>query len=236
MNIMGQGPLDGSATDARMLKCIRWTNLDAFRSWEPGTVNRVLQKVKRGLAITSSLGFAHALFQPRDPFPLDDSIGVGVVIVMLQRSLAPRRHDWHVQYETVRKFRAAALNIYHSSVKGQGPMVTAKETRKLQVTSCPTYSDFFKWIDKRMHKRMGDVVCLGWALSHDILMELMGLLEDEWAHAHVSRQLNIALEGTFYVLARQRSSPYRTARNNISLGLRFGPLKTSQHCYLVGKI
>jgi hypothetical protein len=138
VNIMGQEPLDDLASDIRLLKCIRRVNLDAFWSREPGTVKGVLDETKRGLAIASSLGFAHTLFRPRGPFPPIDTMGVGVAVVMIQRSLHQGRYQKNVQYETVRKFRSAASNVYHSSIDGQEAMVMAKETRKLQVTKCPT--------------------------------------------------------------------------------------------------
>jgi hypothetical protein len=48
VNIMG-GPLDGLASDKRMLKCIRRANLDAFWSREPGTVRDTLDEAKHGL-------------------------------------------------------------------------------------------------------------------------------------------------------------------------------------------
>ncbi len=118
--------------------------MDAFWSREPGTIRGVLGEAKRGLAIASSLGFAHSLFRPRGPFPVLDTMGMGVAVVMLQRSLNPGKYAKNVQFETVRKFRAADSNIYHSSVDGQGAMVMAKDTRKLQVTKCPTYSDYFE--------------------------------------------------------------------------------------------
>ncbi len=78
VNIMGREPLDALATDTRMLKCIRRANLNAFWSREPGTINGVLLEAKRGLAIATSLGFAHALFEPRGPFPVADSMGMGI--------------------------------------------------------------------------------------------------------------------------------------------------------------
>ncbi len=64
INIMGREPLGDLSTDVRMLKCIHRANLDAFWSREHGTVNGVLGEAKRGLAIASTLGFAHSLFRP----------------------------------------------------------------------------------------------------------------------------------------------------------------------------
>jgi hypothetical protein len=79
-----------------------------------------------------------------DPFPLSGTFGMGATIVMLQQSLQPGKYDKNVQFETVRKFRSAFSNVYHTSAKGQDAMVMAKETRKLNVTKCPTYGEFFE--------------------------------------------------------------------------------------------
>jgi hypothetical protein len=61
-------------------------------------------------------------------------MGMGVATVIVQCSLDKGRYAKHVQYETVRKICAVASYIYHSSIDGQGAMVMAKDTRKLQVT------------------------------------------------------------------------------------------------------
>jgi hypothetical protein len=143
-----------------MIKCIRRENLDAFWSREPGTIKGTLDEAKRGLAMDSSLSFAHTLFSPRGPFPVADTMGMGVAIVMLQCSLNPGKYiKGNVQYETVRKFRSAASNIYHSSLEGQqGGTVMAKDTRKVRVTKCPTHSDFFDCFNLGLHKCMGDII------------------------------------------------------------------------------
>jgi hypothetical protein len=198
MNIMKREPLDELASDVRLMKCIRRVNLDAFWSREPGTVRGVLEEMKRGLGIASQLGFAHALFPPRGPFPREDTMGMGAAVVIVQRSLAKGRYGANVQYETVRKFRAAASNIFHSSVAGQDVVVMAKETRKLVATKCPTYSEFFERFNKGLHKRMGDVVRPDRALSLAILLEILKNLELEWSELP---SLELALEGAFYTIA-----------------------------------
>jgi hypothetical protein len=201
VNIMGQEPLEGLASDVRLLKCIHRINLDAFWAREPGTIRGVLDEAKRGIAIASALGFAQTLFWPRGPFPPTDTMGVGIAGIIVQRSLDKGRYSDNVQYETVQKFQVAASNIYHSSVDGQGAMVMAKDTRKLQVTKCPTYSNFFERFNRGLHKRMGDIVGPDRAIAHAIVKELMEAVEQDWIRASDAARLNLALEGAFYVLA-----------------------------------
>jgi hypothetical protein len=112
----------------------------------------VLLEAKIGLAIVTQLGYANSLFRPRGPYPVVDSMGMGIAVVMVQHSLNKGCYADTLQFETVLKFHSAASNIFHSSVGGQGDMVMAKDTRKLQVTSCPTYSDFFEQFCKGLHK------------------------------------------------------------------------------------
>jgi hypothetical protein len=164
-------------------------------------MNGVLTEAVRGLRIASELGFAHALFQPRGPFPVEDSMGMAAAIVIVQRSLARGRYGPTVQYKTIRKFRAAASNIYHSSVIGQDSVVMAQDTHKLKVTDCPTYSDFFERFNKGLHKRMGDVVQPNRAISHALLKAMLGLVEQDWQGALGGDKIKFALEGAFYTIA-----------------------------------
>jgi len=201
VNVMGREPVEGLASDLRVLKCIRRVNLDAFWSREPGTVRSVLEEALRGLSIASQLGFAHSLFGPRGPFPVADSMGMGPAIVIVQRSLARGRYAETCQYETIRKFRAASSNIYNSSLAGQGNVVMAQDTRKLRVTACPTHSDFFERFNKGLHKRMGDVVRPDRAISHGIVMALMRAVDRDWEAAAPHQKLEFALEGALYVIS-----------------------------------
>ncbi len=86
------------------------------------------------------------------PFPLDDTFGMGAAIVMLQTSLRPGKNDKFVQFGTVRKFRSSFSNIYHASAEGKQAVVMAKDTRKLVVTKCPTYGEFFERFVRGLHK------------------------------------------------------------------------------------
>lgn len=201
-NLLSRDPVPSYAQDIRVLKCIRRANLDSFWARESRTVSKNLSEIKRGLAVASSLGFAHQLYPPLGPFPLEDSFGMGAAIVMLQRTLDPGKYNRdHVQFDTARKLRSAVSNLYHASVRGQEAVVMAKGTQKLLVTRCPTYGDWFERFVKGMHKRMGDDVRPDRALSHNILVEIMKDLDSEWEVAPAQEKLPIALEGAFYLIA-----------------------------------
>jgi hypothetical protein len=130
-NLMKWDPLMALPQDLWVLKLIRRANLNALRSREPSTVY--------GSSIATYLGFGDQLFPPMGPFPLQDTFGIGIAIVMLESSIRLGRYDSHVQYGTVRKLRSAYSNAYHASLQGQNSTVVAKETRRLLVTTCPTF-------------------------------------------------------------------------------------------------
>jgi hypothetical protein len=64
-------------------------------------------------------------------------MGMGIAIVMLQHSLEKGRYAKHIRYETVRKIRTAAFNVYHSSITGQGSSVMQRIQRNLRSQNVP---------------------------------------------------------------------------------------------------
>lgn len=199
-NLMKRDPITNLAQDLRLLKLIRRANLDALWSREPGTVYNTLLSSRQGARIAASLNFAGMLFRPMGPFPLDDTFGMGAAIVMLQISLQPGRYDKHVQFSTVRKFRSGFSNVYQASAEGQAAMVMAKDMRKLTVTKCPTYCEFFERFMRGMHKRMGEIVRPDHALSLEVLLQIFKTLELEWTDPHID-WFSLAMEGAFYLIA-----------------------------------
>lgn len=199
-NLMRRDPIKNLAQDVRLTKLIRRANLDALWSREPTTVSGNLLVARQGVNMATALGFQDQLFRPMGPFPLEDSFGMAAAIVMLQQSLKPGKYAKTVQFGTARKFRSCFSNIYQATVEGQQAMVMAKDTRKLVVTKCPTYGEFFERFVKGMHKRMGEIVKPDRALSLVILKEICSQLEDEWLEPD-SDKWEIAMEGAFYLIA-----------------------------------
>jgi hypothetical protein len=199
-NIMERDPINGLPQDMRVLKLIRRANLDAFWSREPRTVRATLSSCQHGSKIAASLGFKHKLFRPMGPFPLDDNFGMCAAMVLLQQSLKPGKYAANLQFGTVRKFRSAFSNVFHASVEGQQATVMAKDTRKMMVTKCPTYGEFFERFMKGMHKRMGEDVRPDRAISIQVMKELIGQLDEEW-ESGVANRLRVAMEASFYLIA-----------------------------------
>ena len=77
----------------------------------------------------------------------------------------------------------------------------AKETRKMAVTECVTFGEFFERFVRGVHRRMGDIVKPDRAISLILVHELMRQLEFDWAEASPGEKCNIALEGAFYMIS-----------------------------------
>jgi hypothetical protein len=199
-NLLNRDPVDNLAQDIRLLKLIRRANLDALWSREPLTVKNNLLTCRQGASIATSLGIKVKLFRPMGPFPVEDKFGMGAAVVMLQLSLQPGRYSNHMQFTSVRKFRSAFSNAYQASVEGQQAAVMAKDTRKLVVTKCPTYGEFFERFVRGLHKRMGDIVKQDKALAQPILKAMFTYLEIEWNDV-TSSKYSLAMEGSFYAIA-----------------------------------
>jgi hypothetical protein len=178
------------------LKLIRRANLDALWSREPSTVRSTLSMCRQGGRIAASLGFKDQLFWPMGPHPLEDTFGMGAAVVMLQQSLAPGKYDKCMQFASVHKFRSTFSNVYHVTPEGQEAMVLAKDVRKMTVTKCPTYGEFFERFMRGMHKRMGEITRPDRALSLELMLELQTMLEQEWLNN--GNNLGTAREACFY--------------------------------------
>jgi hypothetical protein len=81
-------------------------------------------------------------FPPLGPFPVCDSLGLGVAVTMLLKPLEPGRYSpkYH-QFETIWKLRAWFANIYMASCEGASCLRTVGGDRaKHQLTYSPTQS------------------------------------------------------------------------------------------------
>jgi hypothetical protein len=63
---------------------------------------------------------------------------------------------------------------------GEALSIMAYETQKLITTPCPMYGYWYQRFSLGMHKRMGDVVRLDYAVTSRIVKELLEHLDSEW--------------------------------------------------------
>jgi hypothetical protein len=181
-NLQQRDPVPNLSKDALLLCCIRRANLDAVWGREPHTVSATLRGVKHMVRLWSKVGLAPKL-PPLGPYPVLDSLGMGVAIAMLLKTLEPGKYSpQYQQFETVRKLRAAYSNVYMASWDGVSSLRTVGGDRvKHHLTHSPTQSLWFERFAQGCIRRMGQDVRQDWAIPLSAMLGLFQVLEDEWS-------------------------------------------------------
>ena len=104
-NLMQKGPVHSEA-DIRLVMDIRCVNLDAFWAREPGTVGATKREGVKIGKLGDSMGLSN-IIPATGPFPVEDTMGMGIAVCMLQHSLDKGRYQNNLQFETVRKLRSS---------------------------------------------------------------------------------------------------------------------------------
>ena len=199
-NLYFRNPNILSACDKKALIAIRRANIDAFWSRSPGTVNNTRTGVKRMIAINEDTFGMPDLFPSMGPHPLEDNWGMGLAIVMLHKSLDKGRYRSTVQFETVRKLRAAYSNVWGASKHTMTQGVMARDVMKIFVTNCPSHCLWFERFIKGMHCRMGDERRPDVALSRMVMLLMMEYANmDYQSSILVDRKRFIARASLFYL-------------------------------------
>ena len=181
-NIKKSDPRDNDVMDTCAMRNIRRANLDALWSREPTTVRTNLAQVRKMCAYGEDrLGFETKDVLPvMGPFPVRDDCGMRVAALSTERSLDRGMNEATVQFGTVRRFRSAFSNMWHASVAGGLDAVAVRDTARLTVSSCPTFSDWYERFGLGLHKRMGDHIIQDKAISVEVMVELMRNFEVDW--------------------------------------------------------
>jgi hypothetical protein len=168
-NLQQRDPLSQLDRDDLLLCCIRRANLDAVWGREPLTVQATLRSAIQLMRLWDKVGMSPQ-FPLIGPFPVRDSLGMGVTVAMLLKSLEPGKyHASYQQFETVRKLRAGFANIYMASVEGVsslrtvgggiGPNITSpKVLHNLSGLNDSPKAAFAGW--GKMSGRTGQSLCL----------------------------------------------------------------------------
>lgn len=183
-NLHRRDPQPDLLADSLLLCAIRRANLDAMWGREPHTVNATLRAAKNMIAQWTKVGLAPQ-FPPLGPFPVCDSLGLGVAVAMLMKSLEPGRHSaTYQQFETIRKLRAGFSNIYMASQEGvMGLRTVGGDKVNHYLTHSPTQSKWFEMFSQGCVRRMGQDVRQDWAIPLPAMHALINALEGEWSTA-----------------------------------------------------
>jgi hypothetical protein len=181
-NLQHQDPVPGLPKDDLLLCAIRRANLDALWGREPHTVSATLRGVRHMIRLWGKLGIKPN-FPALGPYPVSDSLGMGVALAMLMKTLEPGRYSiQYQQFETVRKLRAAFSNLYMASYVGVTSLRTVGGDRaKHHLTLSPTQSMWFERFSQGCICRMGQDVRQDWAIPLGAMLGQIQVLEEEWA-------------------------------------------------------
>ena len=180
LNLLHRRPLPHSPSNNLTLCCIRRLNLDALWGKETSTIESTARAVRQTVNLLKPLRI-QPQYPQLGPFPLDDSLGYGVAIAMLLKSLEPGRYDDYQQFATIRKLRAGYHNVYMSSPLGAMSLRTVGgEKGKHFLNTCPTHSSWFEGFALGCLRRVGQDVRQDRALSLLIMHALMTTFDREW--------------------------------------------------------
>jgi hypothetical protein len=178
-NIMGRDPLvDVCDGDRELMNDFRRALLDAFWSREPPTVRGNLIEAVRGERYGDRTG-KPSVTPAMGPFPLEDSSGMKVAVVGLDRSLDKGIYVEFVQWDTFRKARSVVTNISQAGVTGLEHDVGAYERIRMWISKVPTHSFWFTRFMTGIHKRVGEIKRQDEPIAIDVLRAIDALLEAE---------------------------------------------------------
>lgn len=174
-NLEGRGIMKG---DEEYVRCLRRANLDAITGKSRLTINSHKREIFANI-IRCERANKTPSYPPRGPMPMEDTVGMGVAVEMLLKSLHARGKikEW-VQFDTLRRVRSSYTKAYDSSPAGVNEGASfARGTSRVRPTSCPTQSEFFADILRGMENRMGYDSTADHGVSIQALVKCLDLIK-----------------------------------------------------------
>ena len=180
-NLKLRSPDRDRLDDNRLLGYIRRVNLDGMWARSPATVGSNLTNIKKSIRMMEDIGIP-PLLPIIGPWPVADGVGFSLALAEVRASQERGRNNLlYQQYDTVRKMRSAASNVYEVSYAAarlrssyRGP-----KGEVLQLSSCPTQSLLFTRFSIGLLSRMGRDTKSNLALDYKLLHLILGNLEEE---------------------------------------------------------
>ena len=177
--------------------------MDAFWSRASKTVGATKREVAQMLRLWESVGIVPT-FQALGPFPVGDTMGYGLAIAMLLKSLEPGRYSSNYQqFETIRRLRAGFSNVYGSSlVCFENMHSLGMDKYKVHLSKCPSQSLWFEKFSLGCSLRMGAEVHADKATSLPLIHAFFRLIEHEWKGAtSLPERSKLASIGAYVAIA-----------------------------------
>ena len=199
-NIKKRDPRAHSKFDYSLMVAIRRGSLDAFWGRRSGTVSNTRRGVQTILDISQGVYGINNILPDMGPYRLEDDWGMGIAVCMLHKSLNKGDYSAFVQFATVRKLRSVFSSVWNASVHTPLEGVMAKDTTKIYVTQCPTYSLWFERFTRGLHVRMGDDRRPDSAISVRLMNVLMERADLDYIEAYDQDQARyIGRAGLFFL-------------------------------------
>ena len=139
-NLEGRDLMEGDVT---YIMCLRQAQLDAISGKSHLTIKGHQQEVIPNVWRCESIRKTPS-YEPRGPFPLDDPIGMGLIVDMLLKSLMVTGEiKDYVQFGILQKLRSTFARNYSSSPQDVGKGSSfAQGTGRVCLNLCPSQSDW----------------------------------------------------------------------------------------------
>ncbi len=156
-NINKRDVVWGSSRDLNTLRYIRRASLDVMSSREPDTpsdnYNRMMLDWSNATKVLAIGNIFPRMGNPR----MEDNVGMGIALIMLNASLRPGVYAGHLQFDTVRKTATWANHAWTAMMRGEDGSVFASDDRTMNTTFSPTRTRWFQRFVLGVKRRMGIV-------------------------------------------------------------------------------
>ena len=181
VKLKGRLPCMRLEQDKLLNGCIRRMILDSFWSRESRTVATNRRRAEQQLKWSRIVGL-NGSFVHRGTMPSHDHCGYEIAIQILLKSRQPGRHSKsYTQYDTIRMYRSTFSNFIKSSVQGNNTNQAFGDFNgnytRLVDDDCA--SIFFKKFMEGVKRRMGSIWKPNAAMSIELLLNLIELVEDK---------------------------------------------------------
>lgn len=204
VNLKGTLPNPSRMKDREVLGIMKRVNLDMFWSRATKTVSGNMSLLRREIRLSQEMELL-PLEIARGPWPLNDSQGFQLAMVILKGSQEPGRYsDTHQQFDTVRRFRTVHHHMYESSIVAHNGSCCfeGEKDRPYTLSTSPTNSLLHRRFIQGLEERMGREVRQQKGLSTEVLGEILGNYRLDLQSPIVSRDRKrfIIIAGAYFAL------------------------------------
>jgi hypothetical protein len=201
INLHGRKPLLREFRDQQELGLIRRANLDVLWSRESGTVKNLVSGIKDIIKRSNFRGRKLPLSEIT-AWSLEDECGMGIALLMLEKSLESGRNNVeYKQFDTVRKFRSTASNVYAATASANRDPRVLKSLQGavLHMNSGSMQSVFMERFVMGMRARMPSESARNVPLLGHVVSQVLSRMDMEWRNMAIpeGRRRVIAMCGGY---------------------------------------